>query len=241
MFESRVRMQRREEAAARRWWLRKWHRCRLCSPDENSVTVKVRGYAWDAHQLNHRVYRALGGEQEWIEVLRSNARRFSESGKRNLEKAHMRRRDAQQCKIYSSCSGESPRVVAAWLKRKFPYDRGAFKRKVEWVALQRFGAFVVVAGRLPFNHDRQWHGLPQWPSRMLREYAARMVGKSNSDITVLFGCFLGHKEKQILRSRFGNPEVVLKHVVHGPRDPFQFIVYTARNCRPKRSFSRGAA
>lgn len=225
LYEVRVRLQQREQLKARRLFQRKWHRCRLCSPGESDPPVKVQGYYWENHLLNHRILRVIGGEKEWIESLQGKVRVFEEKRDLNLKKAIRRSLLSRAEKRLRS---ESARVVQAWLKRKFPYDGGKFKRKVEWVALQRFGHFVVVAGRLPFNHSQQWGGLPEWPARMVREYAARLIGASCPDCTVLFECFLRPEEKQMLRARFGKPEVALKHVVHGPREPFHFVLYSAR-------------
>lgn len=234
LLEERVRLQQREQFKARRLFQRRWHRCHLCSPCENDQSVKVQGYYWENHLLNHRILRAIGGEKEWIESLQAKARAFEEKRDRNLKRAIRR---SLLNRAEKRLRSESARVVQMWLKRKFPYDRGAFKRKVEWVSLQRFGAFVVVDCRLPFNHDRHWDGLPEWPAKMVRKYAARLIGKSNANLTVLFECFLGSDEKQVLRSLFANHEVVMKHVIAGPREPFQFILYTTRNQRQMRSMA----
>ncbi len=223
LFEINAQERKHQQRVMRAIFLRKWHRCNLCSTEE--VAVKITGINWDAHQLNHRVRRALGFEAEWIEELRTKA----SAARKRLLAGNLKGRTVVLARRALAKSPErmQAKELAHWLRMKPSGNSERFKARVALVALQLFGIFVVVPGPLPFTHRERWGTLPHRPVKLLHEYAARIM--MSPTMTILIEGLLSQAERDYLRDEYRVKEVVYKHVLYGPREPLLLHIYERKN------------
>lgn len=203
----------RQEIEKKEMYLRSWQICRLCSV-ENQAPVRVQVYSWEAHMLNHRIYRALGQEEEWCIGLREKA---AANYRRFVKNRPVKKRAAVVHAINEQIE------ASAYMKRKVRMTR-RYAMRLQWVAFQLFGPLAVFSDEVPFDHEKKFESLPPRPVNVCRLISHNLVGEGHCAM-MLMVAWLSKDQRDYIRTHFQLRGVARKPILYGPPQAMEFHVY----------------